>query len=951
MRVYWPCLAAFALLAPLQSEAQSAGDSTAAPITTARGLDGLELRRLPVDRVENALLGEAGVEATDEGRLTLRGGSPEEVTTWIDGIAISPGLRLTAWPGTLAPRSFSARVLPGTNGLDRASVQTGPLDAAYGNATSGGVFLETARGEGPLKASASWSTDELSGSGSSIGYNRFEARAGGTVTTRIRVMGAAVLEGQRSIEIGRGALDTPLFAQAGLDTVVMYAETPADPFSDTLRVSIARYAVRRGDCEQYAGSTNPGIASNYGFGCEGIRTPFSARSSYQLQAGATFDLSPATSVHVLAVASQRQARLFDYALAFNPLALSANRDWNRMVGATLSHRFGLTGPALRASLSWQRDAVIEGPLTPAGEIDTRAPGGGFLIHAFDFRYDFKTFPIDDELLSNYRLNTPGSRRSPYNLENRDQYGLIDQFADGPYALPGFAEGGGPVGRITLSRERRLVGQAAVQWRPLPRHALTAGGEVTRYDIDYYSHVLVSQAGSDVYREQPVRSALFVQDQATLGGLRVMAGLRYERFDSRASRPAFPRISSAPGFDPADPTAGFVRDGRHGALAPRLALAYRTGPGTVLRAGYGRQVMLPDLGLVFTGLNTDLAVTNTSQVFGSDLDFIRADLVEAGLTREVGGGFELDVALFHRHTTGLPEARLVSRPDPLFSRNQDIATWLGTGERTVLGGEAVMRRQLGRFIRGTLGYAWTRSRTPDGSVANGTRPHAVSGIITLDAPDEWQGAAGLLRGTSAWIVARYASGTPYTRCVRDLNNAGTLSDRFCPGFFEGEINGARLPAVKQLDLRVTRTIPVGGRALTLWLDARNLLDFRNVTRVFASTGTTHDQLFADRRWSMDSAAYSSAALTNGVYLGNGDMDLRFGGAAASGCGTWYTSQYQPSPPNCIYLVRAEERFGDGDHVFTLAEQRRSSQALLQSAFGEPALTGPGRRLRIGLELAL
>jgi hypothetical protein len=46
----------------------------------------------------------------------------------------------------------------------------------------------------------------------------------------------------------------------------------------------------------------------------------------------------------------------------------------------------------------------------------------------------------------------------------------------------------------------------------------------------------------------------------------------------------------------------------------------------------------------------------------------------------------------------------------------------------------------------------------------------------------------------------------------------------------------------------------------------------------------------------------------------------------------------APPNCVYLIRAEERFGNGDHVFTLAEQTRAVAALYQVSRGLQAFTG-------------
>jgi hypothetical protein len=56
------------------------------------------------------------------------------------------------------------------------------------------------------------------------------------------------------------------------------------------------------------------------------------------------------------------------------------------------------------------------------------------------------------------------------------------------------------------------------------------------------------------------------------------------------------------------------------------------------------------------------------------------------------------------------------------------------------------------------------------------------------------------------------------------------------------------------------------------------------------------------------------------------------------------------PNCVYLIRAEERFGDGDHRFDLAEQRRASLAFYQSDRGIQNFSGEPRRLRLGMELS-
>ncbi len=60
-------------------------------------------------------------------------------------------------------------------------------------------------------------------------------------------------------------------------------------------------------------------------------------------------------------------------------------------------------------------------MTTEGEASTRDPFGGFLIGPMDFLFDFNNFPLNEELVNNYRTNVAGSRRSPLELENRVQY--------------------------------------------------------------------------------------------------------------------------------------------------------------------------------------------------------------------------------------------------------------------------------------------------------------------------------------------------------------------------------------------------------------------------------------------------------------------------------------------------------------------------------------------------
>lgn len=70
---------------------------------------------------------------------------------------------------------------------------------------------------------------------------------------------------------------------------------------------------------------------------------------------------------------------------------------------------------------------------------------------------------------------------------------------------------------------------------------------------------------------------------------------------------------------------------------------------------------------------------------------------------------------------------------------------------------------------------------------------------------------------------------------------------------------------------------------------------------------------------------------------------------TGCGTWQDQSGLPAAPNCVYLIRAEERFGNGDYLFDVAEQAEAADALYQVVRGIQNFTGAPRRVRLGLEL--
>lgn len=953
-------------------------------VTTKQRLDGDFVSQLPADRITEVLALQPGVVASTNGqRINIRGGREDEAATYVDGVPVSPGYRGNPFVG-----SDGSSIEVGTNAFEQASVTTGASSAEFGNAQSGIIQIETRSGTSAFRGSVGVETDAVFGNTAGPGFNRIQASLGGPLMENLTFFVSGVLEGRQSQEVGKNAEDQPIFVQAGVDTTVA-VPTAFAVNADTSFVNISNFAVFTGTCDEFTGSSNPDIANNYGAECQGIRLPSSSRSTYQLGGKLNYTYGSGSRLFLSAQQSRGQTRAFSgfgnsYGVLYNPQDLFANTDWSTVVTLGWTQNLARSAEralALDAAISYQKDRAITGPLTRQSEIDSRSPWGGFMVGGLDYLFDFDNFPVNDELINNFRLNTPGSRRSPFDLENTAQYATVDEFRNNAYGLPGFEEAGGPVGRMNLYDESRIVGRANLDWQVDRYNRLKLGGEFTRYDITSYSHSLTSQAFPDIFHEKPIRYDVFVEDRLDLGDVVLVGGLRYDYYHSRASRPEdFPRISSMPGFDPADPTALFVEDDSHSYLSPHIQVSFPVTDRTNFRLSYAHAVQAPDFGLILGGINTDRAITNTNHVFGSDLDFGKTIIFELGIRHAFSDDMVLDLSAYNKDNLSNAAGRLVSKFDPVIGANTDIRVITNADFGNTRGIDVRLDRRIGRFFNGVLAYTFQSAKNTGSDpftyinfgsriinqISGGnqpppqaifptadSRPHNLTGSFALTFPSDFQEGTTLgaiLGNVGITALFRYSSGEAYTKCPDETGNESVFSGQVCANLFEGDFFGAREPSFKQLDMRFTKSFGLRGLDLTAYLDARNILNFTNVVTVFTTTNDIVNAAEQDENFRSDSASFANEARENSLYnAGNGSIDLTFGGAAASGCGSWANEAGSPSAPNCVYMIRAEERYGNGDHIFSLDEQRAASDALYFVNRGLEDFTATPRRLRLGLEV--
>lgn len=953
-------------------------------VTSKQRLSGDFARELPQDRLDDLLALQPGVVASEAG-LSIRGGRPDEAATYVDGVPVSPGYRGYGFglPGTALG--------VGTNAIEEGSVTTGSPSAEFGNAQSGIISISTRTGGTRLTGALSYETDEPFGVNHGVGFNRIEGSLGGPVAGRLTFFMSGVLEGRKAEIPGFDANRAPVFVQAGLDTTV---SVPSDTTvtADTSYVRVYSYAVSRGHCDEFAQSANEGIRTNYGFDCRGIRTPGTASSTYQLQGKLNYTYGQGSRITLSHLASQTQGRDFDHANLYNPQALFGERRWSGVTTLTWAQTLSRTAEralTLETSLGYQTDRGIRSPLAWESERDSREPFGGFMLRPLRFLFDFDNFPLDHELVDNFRFNRTGTRRTPYDLENPDQYRLKDQYRNNAYGLPGWSESGGPDNDFRLYRENRYLARAIVDGQVDRYNRIRLGGELIRYSIDRYQSFLTSTGGGigDVYLEDPLRWNLFVEDRLDLGDVVLVGGLRYDSYDSRAERPHQLDTTAASttfgeyvlGFDPryvgefqGKPLSIGLPDRSHGYLSPHVQVSFPVTERTNVRFSYAHQVEAPDFAIVLFGVN--------AAGIGANLDFGKTIAYEFGVRHAFSDDMVLDVAAYNRDNLSNAALRILPTFDPITGAQSGITGRFTNADfGNTRGVDIRLDRRVGAWFNGTIGYSYQSAKstasdpftnqlsgvagllataggvgTPPQAILPTTfgRGHTLTGALSFTVPPSWRKGTtlgALAEQIGLFATLRYAGGTPYTRCDPVAGNESVISpSSFCPAG-GGSVNSERLPSLKEFDLRATKGFDLGGFDLTAYLDARNLFNFRNLLAVFAATGDAVSRGDHEKRWASDSAFYAAEAERSGVRQADGSMDLQFGGAVASGCSNWVTAGALPAAPNCVYLIRAEERYGDGDHMFTLAEQRRASDANYAVDEGVHHYTSPARRIRIGLEL--
>jgi hypothetical protein len=488
-----------------------------------------------------------------------------------------------------------------------------------------------------------------------------------------------------------------------------------------------------------------------------------------------------------------------------------------------------------------------------------------------------------------------------------------------------------------------------------------------------------------YTEKPMRYGAYAEDRLDLGDVVIELGVRYDYFSSGAFIPLSPGVTfSHPNFDPADPLdpadSVFAKAPSHANWSPRVRVSFPVTDKTGFRLSYSHQVQTPDLQSMLQGFNNDLSFTNTNDIFGRDLTFGKSILFEFGVRHAFSEDLVFDISAYNKDKVSDISTRIqefLDPTDPNGQRTQFINVLTNADFGNVRGVDVSLIRRIGDFFNGTLSYtfqvakgtgsdpfSYIRTTSRQISAVTGervdppqavlptddNRTHNFTGALSFAFPgdfaeESWYGA--VLRNGGAFLRFRFVSGLPYTRLKND-GNGQTVGQGAPLGFgLSGQqiepINSSTMPWLKELDLRLTKGLRLGGLEFTAFADVRNLLNFTTVTSIFAETGDVVNSEHRDRaiQPEIDRLHNDAGQFLRSTEIG-GEItnEIRLPGD----CNDW-----SKGPVDCVLLKRAEARFGNADGTYTEDEYRAAFNSQYDLFNGPWWFYDQPRHVRLGFEL--
>ena len=797
-------------------------------------LKGSVLRRSPVrDYIANVAL-QPGLFQLD-GRLYVRGSTPEQNSFLVDGVNVT----------SLLYGGLGTHITP--EAVAETRIYSGGYPAAYGDALGGIISTELRTGGRRLHASLRMDTDNYTGPGHSslggysYGYSDYVATIGGPlVTNKIRFFATAENEFYSDPGIVNGTVVTPLF-WSGLNFNGLVANPqfslahPNLALSDTLNLKYPGGNHIGGQFNEYTytgtllidlGKLKLEAAGSYSYtfsqGEAGIQDIFDAqRLPVNRHEGGFGTLS---LTHILSPETYYRLGVTYYRsldqTGLDPVLLTDFADY----GSPESNPALNGGNSNLLSSPWN----IFGSKSEGG-LTIRQPGTLLANNPMLYSQTSIETRLDFSTTVNRNRLTIGGEYS---------YSTIRHFAaSSPTVFYSIVNDNS---LNYLQKETSLLQYTR-------NYGYDAFGNAINNDIMVGPNIIT------LGPPHPVIGAVSIRDHIDLPDVSLDIGLRYDYLnpDSWTFNDGImtTQVDSFTVFT----SKSITNTAPTGQVSPRLAFSFRAGDRTTVFARYGRFIQEPPLAMAYSDVGFRNNFTDT---LNYGLKPVRSTLYEAGFSQAISRNASVSITGFYKEMTDLIQVDLLEPAPPW----PQIPTLVNRGSATTEGLEVTVKLRRTKRVEGEMNFTFSNSEYSPSTWGN----------ISVDYRFKEGDGGAILERSGVDLLLQYIGGYPYV--VANPTIPAGLTYRLDPS------PSFTTPSILELDARIDKTVRAGPVNVMFYIYAINLLNTKEAENVFPQTDNP-----ADNGWLSSAAgqAYAQAmtdpalyeSVYTSAYLGNNSGNFR------------------------------------------------------------------------------
>ncbi|MDX9758389.1 MAG: TonB-dependent receptor [Bacteroidota bacterium] len=381
-----------------------------------------------------------------------------------------------------------------------------------------------------------------------------------------------------------------------------------------------------------------------------------------------------------------------------------------------------------------------------------------------------------------------------------------------------------------------------------------------YGYDYYGSELNDGENGP---KEPVFAAFYALDKIELEDLVINVGLRYDYIDTNSKEFVNPnniKFTSEGLIDQSDENLKDVSASK--TISPRLGFSFPVTDRTVFYAQYGVFVQQSRLRNIYLGNATMSSQIKGGYAVSSPVGFglkpEKTIQYDFGFRQQLTDNLAFDITAFYKDIRDQIQQRMM--PAEFGAEHPAYYAWVNGDFATTTGASlSIVMRRTAR-IQVQANYTYSDARGTGSSPSSSFRalwlsptetPFLPKYPMTLDFDQTHRGSinldyrfgnddgpelfgAKILERFGANILFQFNSGSPYTRV-----NEFSFGDRRTP--IEA-INSSRTPWYFMVDGRFDKTVEIASLDVNFYIWVTNLLNIKNVTGVYATSGSAESNNF-------------------------------------------------------------------------------------------------------------